>query len=97
MTSLLHCPSCGRRALTVLQKLTLGPVRRVHCASCFQALSVPFTPALAAALPFLAAVALSGFVSPFYVTVLLWVVGFLAMVLLHLKWVPLVGRDERKA
>ena len=87
----LDCPHCGKRAITVARKMILGPSVPASCRECRKKVGVPYS-SLLAAVPFLVAFLLAPVVQPFALKAALWLAGFTAMTVLHLRWVPLERR-----
>lgn len=88
----LECPHCHQPGISLWRKLCLGFATSARCRNCGAALTVPKS-SMWASVPFLAAIAVASFVPSRPLSVLLWVVGAIAMGLLHLFYVPLVERS----
>ena len=90
MSPMLQCPACGEPAMTVGQKLFLGPARSVACAHCGQRVSVSWT-AMLAMLPFVVMVGLTRLLS-WPLLVALWLLASAFLFWFHAYRVPLVRR-----
>jgi hypothetical protein len=87
-----ECPHCGEPGISLIQRITLGPLGARVCRRCGQLVSVTWGRNFAVLLPSIgllvvAMVLLQGWVK--FVTILL--LGSLAAVA-HTKWVPLRKR-----
>lgn len=89
------CPHCGEQAMKPLRKTLLGPAQSTGCKRCGGRVSVSVT-AFFALIPFLLSMILAGSLADRG-----WVLiggslaaGFLAMVYIHVTFIPLVPRDD---
>ena len=89
--SKLNCPHCGKPAISVMRKMWLGPAGRATCKACGKKVSVPYM-AMLAVLPVVPAIFGSALVEPFALKAALWIGGFVAMAVIHMRWVPLGPR-----
>ena len=84
----LECPKCHQKTVPVWRKMRLGPAKSVTCPNCGSRIGVPFA-AMLAVIPFLIAIIAAGMVGSLALKVVLLVVGFLALLWIHYKFVPL--------
>ena len=84
----LICPSCGKQALSIWQKLTLGPVISKNCTHCNERISVPFA-SMFAIIPFILAISLAPNMHLSSV-IIFGLIGFVIMSVIHIKYVPLI-------
>lgn len=89
--SKLNCPHCGSPATSILRKMYLGPAVPATCKACGKKVGVPWA-AMLAFIPFFAAILASAYTEQFAFKAALWVGGFIAMSIIHLRWVPLEPR-----
>ncbi len=73
------------------RKMTVGPARSVACGNCGGSVSVSWS-AMLGLVPFLLAIVAGPYTGAFAISAALFVVGALAMVLVHLYWVSIVPR-----
>ena len=86
------CPYCGGRALSPSRKMFLGPARSVKCQSCQRKFSVSWW-AMAPAVFAIVVISYSLIVLPYQWSIPIAVLAFAVYSLVHLRHVPLVGRD----
>jgi hypothetical protein len=86
------CPYCKREAVTFWQKATLGTARTLPCQSCGKQVSVGARSSWGV-VPFLAGLAIAGYLALSPLGIAAAVAGTVAMFLVHEFAVPLVGRD----
>jgi len=84
------CPHCGESAVTVMQKVFLGPGVSVACRSCGKTVKITYPSWLKAALPGAALMVAALFFDSELLVYGLSLVGLGLMIGLHLQWVPLV-------
>ncbi len=87
----LDCPHCGKRGISVMRKMFLGPALPATCKACGKKVGVPYI-AMLAVIPFLVGIVGSAFVEPFALKAALWVGGGVVMGVCHMRWVPLEPR-----
>ncbi len=87
----LNCPHCGKQGISTLRKMFLGPAVPATCKACGKKVGVPYS-AMLAAIPFLTAILTSAFVEPVAIKVAFWIVGFMVMSIIYVRWVPLEPR-----
>ncbi|WP_339616278.1 hypothetical protein [uncultured Gilvimarinus sp.] len=92
---MIKCPHCGEQAMTPLRKTLLGPAQSTGCKRCGGRISVSAA-AFFALIPFLLSMILANSLADRG-----WLLiggslaaGFLAMVYIHVTFIPLVPRDE---
>lgn len=75
------CPYCGKLAISMWQKLRLGPIGSARCKECTNKVCIPWT-SLLLPVPFLALISVEE-----WGLALLWVpIGSF----IHLRWIPLL-------
>lgn len=87
----LQCPHCGRRGVSFLQKMCMGPVTPTRCKACGKELGVPYI-AVLAVVPFLSAIFLSSLITFLPLKIVWWTGGFLMMSFIHVCLIPLEAR-----
>ncbi len=92
----LECPHCGKRGISPVRKMWLGPALPATCTACGKKVGVPYVAALLAFLPFFVAIGVAAFTEPFALKACLWVGGFVVMSAIYLLWVPLEPRGLNK-
>jgi len=85
------CPHCNKPGISVWRKLWIGSAIPATCKQCGKKVGVPYATTFAM-IPFIFAIVLTGSVGPAMLRIATWVVGFLIMGVIQLKWVPLVPR-----
>jgi endogenous inhibitor of DNA gyrase (YacG/DUF329 family) len=91
-TTMTKCPYCGRAAMSLSRKSSLGPGRAVACQSCGKKVAAHWTAIFAAIPAFLGGLALMKSESlPLGIAAV--VAGVVLMALLHTYLVPLVRSD----
>jgi len=85
----LECPNCHQQAISMWQKMCLGPGRAIPCPQCGSRLSVPYW-AMLAVIPFAIGFIAAQLVGSAAVGVVLVVLGFLVMAWIHYQFVPLI-------
>ncbi len=71
-----------------MRRMCLGPGVNATCKLCGQKVGVS-NMALFSIIPFLTAIFGSAFIEPIGLKIALWIGGFVAMSVIHLRWVPL--------
>ena len=87
-----QCPHCGQQAISELRKLLIGPAVPARCRACGKKVGVPYS-AMLAVIPFAAAILAAQVVDSRELIIALWVLGFVAMAVIHLLCVPLVSKE----
>ena len=76
----------------MLRKSYLGPAIPTKCRKCGNTVGVSRKSMLGAFIPFFLGIVIALFVESRAVSVLIWGAGAVAMLIISLKWVPLVRR-----
>jgi hypothetical protein len=87
----LECPHCGKPGISVFRKLCLGPAMPATCKVCGKKVGVPYSSMLVVA-PFIVAIVATAAVEPLALKAALWIVGFVVMAVIYMRWVPLEPR-----
>lgn len=85
------CPHCNKQSISKFRKMFLGPSVPTICSFCGKKVGVPYT-ALLTVLPFIACVFLAYIVEDLIIQVLLCVIGFIAMTVSQMIYIPLEKR-----
>lgn len=85
------CPHCQEPGISFLRKMCLGPAVPATCKACGKKVGVSIS-SMYAAIPFFIAIIGSNFVESFSVKAIFVIVGFMAMSIIHMRYVPLERR-----
>ena len=83
-----NCPHCGRPGISIIRKLFLGPGIPAKCRVCGRKVNVPRT-SMIAVIPFVIGTSTARFVEAMAAKVLLWIAGFLVMIIIVELFFPL--------
>jgi hypothetical protein len=86
------CPHCNKPGVSVLRRACLGPTIPATCTACGAKVGVPWDKSAIAFLPFLLAILVSPFIPSPVLTVLVWVIGAVAMFVVFFTFVPLIKK-----
>jgi hypothetical protein len=89
--ALLSCPHCGQPGISRARKFALGPAIPATCRSCDRQIGVPWSSMLAG-LPFIAGLVVFIRNPEPALGLLALLIGALAMLFIHWRYVPLVRR-----
>ena len=86
------CPHCGKPGISVWRKLFLGPIFPTTCKQCGNKVGVPYSAWFIIALFTITIGLVEFFVDSIMFKIVIWVVVFLIMSVIYLKYVPLVPK-----
>jgi hypothetical protein len=86
------CPHCNKPGISVLRRACLGPGIPATCTACGAKVGVPWGKSAIALLPFVLAILIAPSMPSMAVSVLVWLVGAVAMFVLFFTIVPLIKK-----
>ena len=86
------CPHCNKPGISVLRRAYLGPGVPATCTACGAKVGVPWSKSAIALLPFLLAILVAPSMPSLALSVLVWLLGAVAMIVLFFTIVPLIKK-----